>query len=349
MDGSYLTNINKISNDFINLGNVAGLIKLQKVETGEVILYTDDNFREAGMNHVEALSLLSLFFNQGIETTSFLASDGGYYPQKFNNYPVVINNDGYDKKIFEEYFKKINKMCSSHNTNINRKGRNISNMLSAYRKALLLYPKYYEESYLNLVRIVDANRPSMKKDSNSWIFPHKAISVLPKRFVNSFYNKLIVASEKIKYIKEEHINVALKFFIKNKEFISGKVKNIQIYKESSFKFLYAVLFACYEYRNKYLHDSFPFPKKITSFHRDEGNKPLNYLGGSFGEGYCVSTDPFKSIDIHKCLNISSENKKFKRTKRNIRSYDKLYILLPTWYLLNLITREVLFYQLKKFK
>ncbi|MDO8592726.1 MAG: hypothetical protein Q7R92_03075 [bacterium] len=344
--GSYLTNINEIGeNQYIDLKGKAGLIKIQKNEdTKEVIIYTDEQFGSVGQSHCDVMALLSLFFNKGIELTRVLTFGNGsdYYPQELNKYSIKISKEGYDDKLFEKYFIRINNLCSSSNTNKNRKGKNLANLLSIYKNALLLYPKFSEESYLDLIKILDAQRH--KKDSGVWSFPEKVIPILSKKFVRSFYKEI----RKIEYFRTCHIDIANKFFSKNYIKIKNAVKNISVYSAEEYKFMYAVLFSLYEYRSKNIHDGFMFPSKIKGIYKGNGNEPLNYLDGSFGEGYMIESEPFKSVDIHKCLNMRYENIKG-RNRKNFRDYKKLYLLLPKWNFLNLITREVIFYHLKRLK
>lgn len=345
--GSFLTNITDIPSDrYIDLKGKVGLVKIQKNrDTEEVILYTDDSYMKPPLNHCDSMAILSLLFNRGIELTRRLSYGADYYPEDINKFSVKLSKDHisqYDPELFEKVHNVINSLCSSSNTNRNRKGRKLVNLLSIYKNALLMYPKFAEESYLNLVRILEAQRNN--GNTSAWHFPDKTIPLLPKAFISKFYIEI----QKIDYFKTVHIKSAIKFFSRNSNIIKNSVKNYADYGKGELKLMYVVLFALYEYRNKYIHEGFQFPHKITGYYEGNGNEPLNYLDGSLGEGFAVNTEPFESKDIHKVLNAKLENKRG-RKKRDYRSYEILYKFLPKWNFLNQITREILFYHIKKLK
>jgi len=334
MSNACLLNIKELKNGTIDLKGKAGLIKIRQIEdTGEVILDTDNTFNKVGSNYFNVLSLLSLFLNKGFKIEKTLTFNGFYLPLQLFPRSIPLSGDNYNPVLFENYYKKINILCSSNITRVYQKGTKIKNMLSIYNNSFLMLPNFYDESYLNLIRILDFHR--FPKNSDSFFFPDKTIRILSRRFVKEIYKRI----QKNDLYENHHIPTALKLFNKIQNQIRAKVVNYNLYNTDAIKFFYIVLYVLYQYRNKFVHDGFPFPGKIKYQHTGDLDT-INYFDISVGESHITGYNPYQGFDIHMGLNQSFEKEKG-------REFKRFYLLLPKWYFLNQIVREVIFCHLKK--
>lgn len=343
---NYLLNLKNLKEN-IDLKSKAGLVCIRRAMAGsdEVILVADDRFNDVNQTF-KPLPLLTLFLNKGIDIKAQITHGDSYTPYPFDYEIGLLDGKNYDEQKFEQFFSKLNALCKSKTTQINRKGRKIANLLHIYQNAHLLIPKFYDESYLNLLRILDAQ--AQIETSNAILFPNWIIKILLKGS-KKFMKKIFQDIASIKVFQIEHLPLAMKLFkSKKKEFSKPQFAQhitLSNYSEDCMKFLYSILYVLYEYRNKYIHEAFLLPHKIQARPRRNELEGLSYLDASFGESHMLTYDPEKgseSIDVHKILRQTKKKGSKKPTGKDFQDY---YLLLPTWHLLNLIVRRVLFYRL----
>lgn len=334
---SYLLN-NKLNTENIKLNcTKAGLIKIRKIEeSGEVVLDVNDDYLKVGNNNFDSIDLLSYYFDVPINLEKRLTYSGSYIPLSLKQSRILIRkNNNFDSNKFDEYFIKLNKMCSAADKKIFKKGVKISNILHIYQNAQKLFPEFYEESYINLIRILDL----IVEAGNARQWSNCIVKKTSKYFIKENFSKL----DKKKY--KEHIYYANKIFISKSKSPCPKntrrsPNNISFYDNECKKIFYSILWCVYEYRNKWIHNGFKFPYKIKEYFKN-----FDILGISLGEGRILDYENSIFQDIHEEL---SKTKKWKG-KRYLRNYKKYYLLLPTWIFLNKVVRYFIDKELIKIK
>lgn len=321
---SILLNNNLKDQDLILDCKKSGLIKIRKISnTNEVVLDVYDNFMKVGNNYFNSIDLLSYFFNIPICLEKYLTYSGNYVPINLRQKRNLIKSiDSFNSDLFDKYFLELNKMCSSKDKKLYKNGRKIDDILRIYHNAQKLFPEFYEESYLNFIRILDV----IVKGNGAVDFSDKIIKKIDKKFIKKNLSQI-----DRKYYKEHIRYSKILFNCKGKS-----PKNKLFYNEEDKKIFYSMLWSAYEYRNKEIHNGFKLPNKIKEYY--EG---FSILGISRGESHIMDYENGIFQDIH--------NELPNRTKRGYRNYKKYYLLLPSWYFLNKVVRQFINKELSKIR
>lgn len=320
---AYLLNIDNIEKN-IGLGGKGGLLAIRKVHgTNEVILEEEVDTKNLNEFVISAWPLLSFIFNRGIKPKKRLTYYGRYNPDDSKQNFSPLSGVNYNADEFGKYLHKINSLCKSSDIHKNKKGRKIYNMLKIYQNSLLMIPEFWSESYNNLIRILDCQYKS--EETSALYFPHKAMRILSHSLMNKIFNEI----KDREVYKIDHLPYIKRLFKKLTK--QNKKKSVLTkYSQSDASMLfYTALYSAYEHRNKFIHDGLEFPNKIKNIETAKERSWMNYFYVTF-----PSDDEYRIV-----------NKKLE--KRRKPNYKKLYLLLPKWHLLNIITREVIKYHLKK--
>lgn len=249
---TYLLNTKTITNP-INLEGVGGIhwIRNGSIETDEIILETEDIWDE------NALKLLSIFIGDGLLATTRVTSGGSYLKSPLSSTAILQNIDtsNFDeknRKLIDEILKKIKKMLDSNNIRRKKEGIKRQSCISIYYRALLLRRQFLEESYLNFWRILEI----FNTESTALGFS----DFINKKLSKSFKLKQYKGMQNIELYKSEQIPKACVLFRK----IVKKLKNKTVFQEPFYQktenqIFFITLYSLYQFRNKYLHNGYPFP------------------------------------------------------------------------------------------
>ncbi len=209
----------------------------------------------------------------------------------------------------------------------------MSHLFNTYNNARLLYPNFYDDSYLGMMRILDALSGAIGAYDIA-TFVAKISPDLNRRAYEAV-NKIGSLKARFK-IAEDFFQERLNIAAKNPQKFAclSDMKSLDTYG----KFIFSCLYSAYEYRSKFVHQGFPFPTSTAL-------SPEDYLSVSWGISHIKTFRPGgsrdeDSIDIHEVLSEyrSGEIEKFKNT---------YFLLLPTWFFIKEIARAALMDKISK--
>lgn len=213
----------------------------------------------------------------------------------------------------------------------------MTHLLKAYNNARLLFPNFLSESYLSLMRILDA------------LFQYDALGsrigareyALRVALVSPEFNGVVY--EKIAAIEgyKDRIKAAEETFDKSLEAAAKEkledTKNAMLSLNVQDKLIFACFYSAYQYRNKFIHWGLPFPFTVGENWSSEDDNGTNYLHPSLGISFNKMFRPegwqkSDAIDFHSILRTEDDQNDFK---------NRHFLLLPTWHFLKLMTRVAL--------
>ena len=316
-----------------------GLIKIYRSDDGLLIL-TEDFTYEAiepekpfPATHARTDSVLGFVLDIGIQRKKMLTSGHGYYfgqelaPAQSTR---GISQKDFDPELFERTVNAINAGYQSPDKQKELFSIRIQSLLDAYNSARLLLPNFPSDSYLGLMRIIDA-LSSSSPGEGALEFALFAAIVSPQ-INEEIYPKVVG--------HKERIDVALKLFdelharaqaSKRKRSTASQMQTLP----DSGRFVFSCFFSAYQYRNKFVHAGFPFPDGIKMAYGLGENRGTEFFQPSLGTALLKIRRPTglqhgDLIDIHEV--VGKEGKEFK---------DRYFQLIPTWYFVKLITRAAL--------
>jgi hypothetical protein len=319
----------------IKLGGASGLIKLHRSEDGKLILTENfdygllDSEKVTLGSFAKSESILGFVLDIGIKKQKQLTFGGGFYFGLKLSHPQsqkVISQENFDESLFNDLNSKINTYYQSGEKHKEMEAIKMQLIIDAYNNARLMYPNFCSDSYLSLMRIIEATS-SNRLNGISFAFFSATIS--PKS------NQSIY--EKIKAVYKDRIKIATDLF---NECLLEAQKNKFNYVQEMSKFneadklVYSCFYSAYQYRNKFVHIGFPFPDVVKNAMGVEKDLGTAYLDLSLGISWIKVYRPIEglkdgdSIDIHEI--VGKEAKDFK---------EKYFLLLPTWYFMKRIVRE----------
>lgn len=347
---AYRLNVQKIENgNRIDIGGIAGVVSIIQDFSGPSSFYTSEVRLEVISSQYKGawiLPALAFIFGKGLVTNKLLMRENKYFGMDFGyrGRYLTLDKDRFDKTIF----KKITDRLTSLDRSKSRKKRieklKLTNALKAYNDALLLHLNRVneyaqsEQSYLNFYRILDM----FAVGDGAWDFADKTVSELSAHFIKTHYQKM----RRVGLYKRHHIHISENIYKSKRQNLTKKVSNISIYDQSkAHRTFLVLLFSLYQFRNKWLHNGFPFPSKQVSVKCNASR----YFGFSVGESLPLK-DWHRGL-VHNRLNYISYEDLLQEIAPSSRgrprsAFDKLYLLWPTWYFLNDIVRELLNHKLE---
>lgn len=320
----------------IKIGKL-GLVKIIRSDDDVLTLVGDANYgiidqeKSAAENFATTDSILGFVLDIGIRKEKTLARGSGFYfgtPLLQPQSQKVVSQGDFDEPLFEKIGNFINENYQSDDKKKNIEAVRLQLLFDTYNDARLLFPNFYAESYLSLLRIIEAISPE-DYSHNVAMF----VAGLSPTLNKEIYNK-VIAIEAYK----KRAQVASGLFadllagLDQQSALQDKMKKL----DDEGKFIFVSIYSAYKYRNKFVHNGFPFPDTVKdSMGLKEGagtaySHPA--LGMSWRKIYRpegVEDDDL--IDVHEIL-PGQKDEKFK---------DKYFQLLPTWHFLKCLTREAL--------
>lgn len=322
----------------IKIGKL-GLVKIIRSDDGTLVLIGDyehgtiDQEKPTAAHFSKNDSILGFVLDIGIQKEKWLSGGHGFYfgtPLVQPQSQRPVSQVDFDENLFEKIGAIIDGEFQSGDSKKETDAIRLQLLFDAYNNSRLLFPNFCAESYLGLMRILDALGETEGACSFG-VF----VSSISKVLNREVY-------EKIQAVKsyESRITVATNLF--NACHAEAKKKKWSCEEDMSRfteaeKVIFACFYSAYQYRSKFVHLGFPFPDTVKdSAGRSEGSGTA-YLNLALGIMWTKIHRPDgvedgDLIDIHQVVPDKGEAKKFK---------EKYFQLLPTWYFLKCYVREAL--------
>jgi len=332
-----LYDFNLKKGEVIDLRNKCGFQKIERDKNGILQLIGEDNMRDAKKPAPSTIanpdSILGFVLDIGIRKEKFITNQTGCrfdIKLTLSQSKKEVSRKDFNKILFERIVSYINSNFQS-SIEKRKKALKLKHLFDSYNNARLLYPNFHNESYMNLMRIMEA----LSNTCRALGFAAYAALVSPKLNEN-IYQK---ASKTDSY--KRRVEIANRLFqdclknTKNDKKVQSQIENL----DEPGKMIFSCFYSLYQYRNKFVHEGFPFPGTVTQSIGLENDSISAYLHPSSGSSFTkmFRPDGLKKgdlIDIHE--SISQDNEKFR---------EKYYLLLPTWYCVKCLTREALLKQI----
>lgn len=318
-----------------------GIQRIRLAEDGTLTLIGDanhgliDQTKPTAVSFSRADSILGFVLDIGIHRERQLTFGTGFYfgdlrprPQSWRE----VSQRDFDAGLFKQLGATIDSAFQSHDQHLMAAGIRLQHLLDTYNRARLLFPHFFEEGYLNFMRIVDALSPPNGYARGFAIYfasvsPAFNSDLLEKvKGVSTFAPRLTLAAD----IFSAQLTKASK---------AAEKSQMEAFSEAD-RFVFACAFSAYQYRNHAIHAGFPFPDIIREAVHSELDLATAYIHPSLASGWIRTHRPggLKDgdiIDIHAALGNSND------------LADKHYQLLPTWYFMRRIAREAILGELQR--
>ena len=327
-----------IENRQIKIGKL-GLVKIIRSDDGVLSLVGDANYgiidqeKPTAANFAKTESILGFVLDIGIRKEKMLARGQGFYfgmPLIHPQSQKVVSQTDFDEELFEKIGNFINTKYQSGNKEEETEAIRLQLLFDTYNDARLLFPNFYAESYLSLLRIIEATS-SAEYSQNIAMY----IANLSPKLNEDIYNKVVAVKT-----YEQRVRTAKELFdelLQRAEKSGWPCKDEMSKLDDKAKFFFSCFYSAYQYRNKFVHLGFPFPdivKDSMGLKEGSGTAYLNpALGISWQKIYRPEgLEDGDLIDIHQVVPDKNEAQKFK---------EKYFHLLPTWHFLKCLAREAL--------
>lgn len=334
-----LTDFNLVGS--IRLDGKLGLVKIHRAPDGKLVLLREIRYTTKSTHQLnrlgDALDLLSFIMDVGIRAERELTFGAGHYsgrPMPNSRSVSPVTQSGFAIEQLEQYDQVIQAAFQSSSRRETSWALKMSSLLQTYNNAQLLYPSFPSESYLNLMRILDAIFHQSDQVQGSLDFALRAAEVsidlnnrIYKRIckIGSYKDRVTAAKTQARQIEDRFTQAKKK----------ARVKSLN----AAGKFVLVCMHSAYEYRNKYIHVGFPLPRSIIDMFHGGEKSGMRYLSPVLGISISKTVD-FQDegiVDQHEALGDDLIAHRFR---------EERFVLLPTWYFLKELTREAISVELR---
>jgi|GEM_PF-2629306 len=339
-----LTNFNL--QEQVNLGGKFGLLKILKSDDGKLVLISDADFGIIDQNNPTPAKIsnldaaLGFVLDIGIRREKQLTIGNGFY---FGGSLIPVQSEkpigqkNFDEPLFEKIVSSINTNYQSPDKLKEAAAIRMNYLLETYNNARLLFPNFYNESYLNLMKIIDA----ISKAVRAFGFA-TAVAQVSTTLNEDIYKKIIGMSTYTARVRiaQDLFNELLQF-AQTKGFPCATV--MATFDENQ-KFIFSCFYSAYQYRNKFVHHGLPFPHTVKETWDHQSDSGVNYLHPAEGISFIKRYNPqgleqTDSLDIHSVVEDAQEVSDFK---------NKYFKLIPTWHFIQRLTKEALLKEINNF-
>lgn len=316
-----------------------GLLKILKSDDGKLILvaYADygliDQAKPSPAKIANQDAILGFVMDIGVRRERRLTVGSGFYfgsPLINTQSDRPIGQKDFDQTLFEKITNFIEDNYQSGDPIKELAAIKTDYLLETYNNARLLYPNFYNESYLSLMRIIDA----ITKSRGASEFALSVAQVSPE-LNEEIYKKISTIPT---YTIRLEISKAL-----FDECLQSAQSQQQPHAESmkqldeAARFIFASFYSAYQYRNKFVHHGIPFPDTVKHMYDPSEDFGTNYLNPAEGMSHIKRHTPNgveegDLIDFHSIVGNEQEVANFK---------DKYFKLIPTWHFVKRLTRKAL--------
>lgn len=322
----------------IKIGKL-GLIKIIRSDDRTLVLVGDSKHGLINQTKPTAAhfskndAILGFVLDIGIQKEKWLSGGHGFYfgmPLIQPQSQRLVSQSDFDENLFERIGTFIDSNFQSKNNKKEMEAVRLQLLFDAYNNARLLFPNFYADSYLSLMRIIDA----IGQTKGACDFAVFAATI------SSSLNKEVYS--RINAVKgyAPRIQIALNLF--NTCLTEAKKKKWSCHQKmqkfnDAGKVIFSCFYSAYQYRNQFVHLGFPFPDTVKDSHGLKNKSGTAYLNPALGIMWSKihRPDGIKDgdlIDIHQVVSQKQKAKQFK---------EIYFKLLPTWYFLKCFVREAL--------
>lgn len=322
----------------ISLGGKLGLQRLRRADDGTLtlIVETNDLVPQSEISQPYGFAkrdaILGFVLDIGIQTERRLTYGNGFYfgdkvpPRQSQR---IVSQKDFDPILLERLSVAVDSGFQSSAPERVAAAIRLQHLLDTYNGARLLFPLFAGESYLALMRIIDATAPREARAVGFALHgatqdPSMASAIVDRITTVSSY------AERVKLAEDIH-QQALEEATRKKWPKQGALQGL----DSAARFVFGSLFSAYQYRNVFLHRGFPFPDHIKEAWGISDDAGTSYLHPSLGSSWLKvhRTSGVESgdlVDIHEVLEAEKADYQ-----------ERFYLLLPTWHFMKRIARSAL--------
>ena len=203
-------------------------------------------------------------------------------------------------------------------------------MQSAKQNVTALYPNFFAESYLNLMRIIDA----LADAKGAYEYSIFIAKIAPRMNQEVFEKIKAMSAYENKQVRAKTLFDKCLAKV-TKEKWTHCCTTMSLFSEAD-KFVFSCFYSAYQYRNKFVHKGFPIPDIVKQSWGVEDGSGMAYISPTFGQALSRFYRPGVGLQEGDLLDINTivgnEAEDFKNT---------YFLLVPTWYYLKRIAREAI--------
>jgi hypothetical protein len=326
--------------DQITLTGATGLVKICRSDDGILMLVCEDEGGAAinpaqptPANFAVANTILGYVLDIGVQRMKILTQGDGYYfgselrpPQSMR---VVAQKD-YNEGLFAWIRASIDTSYQSADRAIATNAIRTQHLLDTYNNARLFYPNFISESYLSLMRIIEA----LGGSAGRFDFALAAAQLSPALNQHIFDALAGVAAYPERLVKARALHAEAVAHITGNNGANAAAPLVAL--DDPGKVVFACCVSPYEYRSKFVHIGFPIPGVVRDSLGFEDDLGTAYLHPTVGMTWSRMFRPDglreeDIIDVHELIEPAA----FQKFK------DVYFHLLPTWYFLKGYAREAI--------
>jgi len=326
----------------IDLAERCGLIKVYRSDDSRVVLLCDASYGTLSQTEPTPLKIadldavLGFVLDIGIKRVRWLTFGGGFFaaqPLTQSQSMRKVAQPDFDGSLFDEIITFLDRYYQSGDVGKEAAAMRANHLLQAYNNARLLYPTFHNESYLGLLRIVDAS----DEGRGGAVGFGLAAAELSSEVNREVYEKVAAISG-----YDTRLQIAIEVLDRIQRSPSGRtylerLSSLDKYGQLTFSCFYSA----YRYRSKFVHVGFPFPDTTKDQFAQAEDSGLNYLSPVLGMSHTKryspgGLQPGDLLDIHLAVG-EKEMAEFK---------DEYFKLLPTWHFAKRVARAAILRQRK---
>jgi hypothetical protein len=240
----------------IDLRGKLGLVFIRRTDDGKTILARTSNYaaidRPTPATIVNIDAALGLVLDIGIKREKQLTLGGGLYAPHDLEPPQsdrLVTQGDFDEALFDTITSSLNAQYQSGDLSREVSSIKANYLIEAYNSARLLYPRFHNESYLGLMRIIDG----ISQARRALEFALAAATVSPD------LNTEI--SQKVSEVAglAPRIQLAQEVFEEQLRSARGDMSLKMRSLEEHGRFIFACFYSAYRYRNKFVHSWLSLP------------------------------------------------------------------------------------------
>ena len=320
----------------IALSQKFGHLKMMRSDDGKLILAgiasydVIDQTKPTPTSFFHPDSTLGFVLDIGIRRERLLTRGSGFY---FGQEMIPaqskkkINQSDFDQALFEKIGDLIESHFQSGDPSKEVEAIRIQFLIDEYNNARLMFPNFYAESYLSLMRIVDALADA--KGGSEYATFAAQISPLLNQAVYDKLHALAVYADRFTKA-EELFRQGLAHAQKEKKPYAATMSGFN----HADRLIFSCFYSAYQYRNKFVHKGIPFPDVVKDSWGVQDDAATAYISPSLGQSWSRFNRPQMGlqegdlIDVHTI--VGAEAEVFKET---------YFLLVPTWHFMRKMTKE----------
>jgi hypothetical protein len=319
-----------------------GLVRICRADDGTLMLVGLDEAKAPSPGQPAPVntpidSILGFALDIGIARTKWLSGSNAYYWGKSlradQSRREVAPKD-FDEKMFGWMTDAINSNFQSIDKSKAVEAMRCYHLIESYNHGRLMYPNFPSETYLTMLRIIEAVVVVNRANRFAFALRGAQLSLkLNRRIVDSI--DAIAAYKK----RTDIARARFAALVADSRLASNRAAMKTL--DDAAQVIFVCLLAAYIYRNKFMHVGFPIPRSILDAFSEDQEGTL-YLPASTGLMWTrmLRADGLNDddlIDQHDLIE-----------GQDLQDMRNTYIhVLPTWYFLRSYAREAILTRLEK--